>query len=61
MINRYFNEKIEGYKNQDSIAGRKIDKNNYVDLSFVYDRFDFSYGIGHCDSCRKPYYLVLKM
>ena len=36
MYRRYFENKIEGYKNQDRDKGREIDEDDYVDVDWCW-------------------------
>ena len=59
MISKYFKDKKSSYRNQDKIAGRTIDNENYVDLDSFSKSFNFNNEkMGHCTICLKP---LLKM
>ena len=46
MYRRYFENKIEGYKNQDRDKGREIDEDDYVDVDWCLERYN-----GNCQKC----------
>ena len=48
LIN-YFKNKIEGYRQQDKRASRKINEDNYVDLEWCMDRLQSTCGKCGCD------------
>ena len=45
MYKRYFENKIEGYKNQDSERGAEIEDDEYVDVQWFLERMN-----GNCRS-----------
>ena len=46
MYRRYFENKIEGYKNQDRDKGREIDEEDYIDVDWFLQRMN-----GNCQKC----------
>jgi len=55
-IKLYLKNKINGYINQDEIANRDIDEDNYVDVDFILDLFNKN---KYCNNCRGKYYLYI--
>ena len=43
MFKRYFENKIEGYKNQDRKAGREINEDKYIDVEWCLNRMKGTY------------------
>ena len=48
---QYINFKIEGYKEQDKSAGRKIDTKNYVDFNWFEQEYAKNSTCYHCNCC----------
>ncbi len=55
-VKQYFDQKVESYKKQDKIAGRKWDKevDDYVDADWFNDEY-FKLQVKSCIACRIPY------
>ena len=48
---QYINMKIEGYLEQDRLANREIDKNNYVDYDWFLNETKTVDSCYHCGVC----------
>ena len=46
MMKKYFENKVEGYRGQDTRASRKIDDEDYVDVKWCLEKFK-----GNCEKC----------
>ena len=51
-IYNYLKRKVEGYKEQDRKAKRKIDHKNYIIADWLLDRLN-----GHCELCNVDFYV----
>ena len=51
-IYNYLKRKVEGYKEQDRKAKRKIDHKNYITADWLLDRLN-----GHCELCNVDFYV----
>jgi hypothetical protein len=58
-IDLYFKDKINGYKLQDKNAGRKIDKNNFIDLDYIKTQLNYK-KLGCCKWCHQKYFIDIK-
>jgi hypothetical protein len=61
MIERYYKDKIEGYKRQDRIANRNIINNKYIDCEWIEEKLGdiIDCHDKKCSSCHKKYYIIL--